>query len=143
MDRLTKVERSRLMSKVRNKNTDIEIALRKALWARGLVFRVKNNIFGKPDIFIKKYKIVIFCDGDFWHGKTISMDSEKYDDFWKTKIIKNTERDIKVNSRLTDEGWKVFRFWKSQILKQPDECVDTVVDYIRSITIIKKEIIGS
>lgn len=70
MDRLTKEQRHRNMSNIKNKDTSIEIKLRKALWEKGYRYRKNyNKLPGKPDIVLTKYKIVIFCDSEFFHGK--------------------------------------------------------------------------
>lgn len=69
-DIFNKEKRSSIMKSVKNKNTDIELLLRKALYRKGYRFRVKYNLFGKPDIVFLSKRIAIFCDGDFWHGKT-------------------------------------------------------------------------
>ena len=69
MDRLTKEQRHRNMSNIKNKDTSIEIKLRKALWEKGYRYRKNyNKLPGKPDIVLTKYKIVIFCDSEFFHG---------------------------------------------------------------------------
>ena len=125
-DRLTEEKRRELMRKVRNKNTNIEIILRKELFKKGYKFRIKNSIFGKPDITFPTQKIAIFCDGDFWHGKNYKKEVKNYKDFWKEKIKVNIERDKTVNEKLTLEGWKVFRFWKTEILKSPAKCVELI-----------------
>lgn len=114
------------MKRVRNKNTNIELILRKALFKRGLIFRVKNKIFGKPDIIFPVQKIAIFCDGDFWHGKNYKNEGNRYEPFWKDKIKINMNRDKLVNKTLKEEGWKVLRFWKTEILKNPDNCAKRV-----------------
>jgi len=123
-------KRSEIMRKVRNKNTNIELILRKALFKDGVRFRVKNKLFGKPDIIISEEKIAIFCDGDFWHGRNFRKEADGYKDFWKEKIRTNIERDILVNKTLEKEGWRVLRFWKTEILKDLDKCVDKVKDKI-------------
>jgi len=123
-DIFTKEKRSELMRKVKNKNTNIEIILRKGLFKKGYRFRVKNSVFGKPDIIFPTQKIAIFCDGDFWHGKNYKQEVKNYKDFWRDKIKVNMTRDKKVNKRLKQEGWKVFRFWKTEILKSPDKCIE-------------------
>jgi DNA mismatch endonuclease (patch repair protein) len=86
-------KRSEIMRKVRNKNTNIELILRKALFKDGVRFRVKNKLFGKPDIIISEEKIAIFCDGDFWHGRNFRKEADGYKDFWKEKIRTNIERE--------------------------------------------------
>jgi DNA mismatch endonuclease (patch repair protein) len=125
-DIFTKEKRSELMRKVKNKNTNIEIILRKGLFKRGYRFRIKNSVFGKPDIIFPSPKIAIFCDGDFWHGKNYKKDVKNYKTFWKEKILVNMKRDKKVNKKLKLEGWKVLRFWRTEILKDPDKCLNKI-----------------
>ncbi len=130
MDRISPENRSRLMSKVKNKDTDIEIIMRKALWKEGVRFRIKLSLPGKPDIVILKNKVAIFCDGDFWHGKTYKKDRTRYKEFWKDKIRLNMERDQRVDEILRKEGWTVLRLWKSDILKHKEECVKLCMKYL-------------
>ena len=114
------------MSRVRSRNTDIEILLRKALFAKGYRFRIHYPISGKPDIVFLNQHIAIFCDGDFWHGRYFKKEAKNYKDFWKKKIIINRERDKKVNRALKKQGWKVIRFWKSEIKKDIDKCLEKI-----------------
>lgn len=116
-------KRSEIMRNVRNKNTDIELILRKALFGQGLRFRVKNTLFGKPDIIFPSKKIAIFCDGDFWHGNNFKKEGKNYKAFWQDKIKTNMDRDNLVNKTLKKEGWIVLRFWKTEILKDVNRCV--------------------
>lgn len=116
------------MSKVKNKNTDIELLLRSKLWSLGYRYRVNHKMIGNPDIVFLKNKITIFCDGDFWHGRTYNADSKKYKTFWKDKIAKNIARDNEVNKKLKSEGWRVLRFWKTEILKSPDMCIKKITE---------------
>lgn len=107
------------MSKVKNKDSKIEIALRKELWKEGYRYR-KNSTkyFGKPDIVLPKYKTVIFVDSCFWHGckKHGSMPATRTD-FWKKKIARNKERDKEVNRHYKKEGWQVIRVWEHKLKK--------------------------
>jgi len=109
----------KIMSAVKSKNTKPEIKLRRELWSRGLRFRVNyKKLFGKPDIVFTKAKIVIFCDGDFWHGHnwairglpSLNAELEKYNKYWSLKILTNIERDKKVTFKLEKDGWIVLRF---------------------------------
>lgn len=131
-DVLTKEQRKRNMQNIRSKDTKIELILRKALWNRGIRYR-KNciGIPGKPDIVITKYKIAIFCDSEFFHGKDweqLKPRLEKGDngEFWVNKISKNREHDEDINKQLTYLGWTVLRFWGTDIKKNTDECVRAV-----------------
>lgn len=119
-------KRSELMAKVKNKDTDIELILRKKLWASGLRYKVNYKIFGKPDIVFPKEKVAVFCDGDFWHGRHYKKEKKNYKKFWLDKIATNIKRDKDVNNKLKREGWKVLRFWKTEILRNSDKCIETI-----------------
>ena len=134
MDVLTKEQRHKNMSRIRCEDTKPEILLRKALWKRGIRYR-KNykDLEGKPDIVLTKYKIAIFCDGDFWHGKGFESPGAQIKTntkFWVKKLGRNIERDKEVNDRLLSEGWLVLRFWESDIKKNIDECINKIMEYI-------------
>ncbi len=118
------------MRRIKSKDTSIEVMLRKELWKRGLRYR-KNakDVFGKPDIVFKGRKVAVFADSEFWHGKYLM--EGKYipktnTEFWIEKIERNIERDKAVNQKLKDDGWKVFRFWESDIRKDVSSCADIV-----------------
>ena len=136
MDRLTPEQRHKNMQHIRSKNTSIECILCKELWRRG--FRYRKNykkLPGKPDIVLTKYKIAIFCDSEFFHGKDWDLLKEqlsrgKNPEFWIEKIQKNIERDNKVNIELNWMGWKVLRFWGKDIKKNLPECIRTVEEAV-------------
>lgn len=113
-----------------NKDTSIELLLRRALFKRGVRYR-KNvkSILGTPDIAIKKYKLLIFCDGDFWHGNDLH-NIKSHSKFWNQKIKRNQERDLEYTIRLRDDGWTVLRFWESEIRTDLEKCVQQVIDFI-------------
>ena len=130
----TTKERSRLMGKIRGKDTKPEVMFRKALWAKGYCYR-KNikKLPGKPDVVLNKFKLVIFIDGEFWHGynweekkKTIKSNRA----FWIPKIERNMQRDRQVEIELVKLGFTVFRFWEQRIKKDLDACLEEVVEYI-------------
>lgn len=123
------------MRAVKNKDSEIELILRKALWQRGIRYR-KNvkTIFGHPDIAIKSKKVAVFVDGEFWHG--YDWDNRKSDfrsnrEFWITKIERNMARDNEVTERLTAEGWAVLRFWGKQVKKDTGYCVEQIVKAVK------------
>lgn len=133
----------RIMSSIKSKDTEPELMLRKELWKKGLRYR-KNyrRLPGKPDIVFTKAKIVVFCDGDFWHGHnwalrglpSLEVELSSYNDFWRNKILKNIERDKKNTEMLEGDGWVVLRFWESDIRTKLEDCANKVVDiYLRSI----------
>lgn len=136
MDVLTKEQRRKNMQHIRSKNTKIEIILRKALWAKGYRYRKNyDKLPGKPDIVLTKYKIAIFCDGEFFHGKDWEVLKPKLEkgnnpDFWIKKITRNQQRDDEVNKQLLFMGWTVIRFWGNDIKKKVDECVKVVEETI-------------
>ncbi len=124
------------MSRIRGKDTSIEIKLRKALWAKGYRYR-KNyrTVAGSPDIALTKYKLAIFCDSEFFHGKDWEvlkpkLEKGKNPDYWIKKIQRNMERDREKDQRLLYEGWTVIHFWGRDILKNTDECVRVVEETI-------------
>ena len=134
MDHLTKEQRHKNMAANKSKGTKIEILFGKLLWNAGIRYRKNDkSVIGKPDFVIKGAKIAIFCDGEFWHGRNWNI--RKYDhksncDFWYSKIEHNIERDKVVNDELHKQGWKVFRFWETEITKEPDVCLNMILNYM-------------
>lgn len=129
LDNMTPIARSRLMSRVRRKGTGIEVALRKALWATGLRYRLstKERLPGSPDIIFPGAMVVVFVDGCFWHGCPVHGTMPKSrPDFWATKITRNRERDRQVDTNLVQLGWKVLRFWEHDIRARLQDCVAEV-----------------
>ena len=135
-DVLTPEQRRKNMQHIRSNNTKIEIILRKALWHRGYRYRINyKKLPGKPDIVLTKYKIAIFCDGEFFHGKdweVLKPRLEKGDNgsFWISKISRNRERDDEINKKLLFMGWTVIRFWGNDIKKNTDECIRVIEETI-------------
>lgn len=135
MDVLTKEQRSRNMKAIKNKDTKCEVLLAKSLWQRGHRYRKNDKtVFGKPDLTFKKYKLAIFVDSEFFHGK--NWEASKYRiksnrEFWWPKIERNIQRDQEVNQFLLEEGWIVLRFWSSDIKNKLSECVKTIEDIIQ------------
>lgn len=117
-------KRSFIMSQIRGKDTSIEVSLRKELFSRGIRYRKNSSsVYGHPDISIKKYKIAIFCDGDFWHGynwEETKQNIKSNREFWIKKIEHNIDRDIEVNHVLAHMGYTVIRVWEHEIKKDLD-----------------------
>ena len=136
MDRLTKEQRHKNMKNIKNRDTGSELTLRKALWKKGYRYRKNDKrLPGKPDIVLTKYKIAIFCDSEFFHGKDWEvlkpqLERGKNADFWIEKISKNQQRDEEVNQQLQYLGWTVIRFWGKDITKHTDECVQVIEETI-------------
>ena len=124
------------MRKIKAKNTTPEIILRKALWNEGIRYRKENKgITGNPDIAIKKYKLAIFIDGEFWHGYKWQEKKRKIKsnrEYWIKKIEKNIARDKKNNLLLKEQDWIVLRFWEHEIKKELNKCVNKVKNAIAS-----------
>jgi len=128
------VRRHYTMSRIKSKDTSIEVSLRRAVWASGIRYR-KNykKLPGTPDIAITKYCIAVFCDGDFWHGKDWDVKKHRLRnnrEYWVEKIERNISRDCEVNKRLCGMGWTVVRFWGSEIRKDVHGCVEDIKDVI-------------
>ena len=145
-DNLTKEQRHKNMSHIKSKDTSIEVKLRKALWSRGYRYRKNyNELPGKPDIAITKYRIAIFCDSEFFHGKdweVLNPRLQKGDnaEYWIPKIQRNRERDDEINKKLLFLGWTVIRFWGRDIMKKTDECVKVIEETIWDI-MLEEELI--
>lgn len=121
MDDLTKEQRHKNMSKIKAKDTTIEMILRRTLWKKGYRYRKNYKALpGSPDIILTKYRIAIFCDGEFFHGKNWEELREHLKDsnnseYWISKIAKNIDRDDDNNKKLLAMGWTVLRFWGEDI----------------------------
>lgn len=142
-------DRSRNMSAIRSKDTKPELVLRKALWSLGYRYRKNySKLPGKPDIVLSKYKICVFIDSEFFHGKDYmsGYHSMKYNSlheqlkhsnnsqFWLDKISKNIERDKFVDSQLKEMGWIVIRFWSKDALKNTASCIEIIEKAINEST---------
>lgn len=145
MDNLTKEQRHKNMQHIRSKDTRIEVILCKALWKKGYRYR-KNckDIPGKPDIALMKYRIAIFCDGEFFHGKDwevlkLRLEKSNNAEYWVNKISRNREHDDEVNKKLIAEGWTVIRFWGKDISNHTDECIRVVEETIFDLLIKDNE----
>lgn len=121
--------RSANMSAIKSTGTKAEIKLAKALWTKGYRYRKNNKkIFGKPDLTFSKYKLAIFVDSEFFHGKDFETKKKPLNnaEFWEKKIARNIERDKEVNAFLTANGWTVLRFWSTEIKKNLDSVIDKI-----------------
>ena len=127
---------SKNMSKIHSSDTSIEVRLRKALWHKGYRYRKNYKVLpGSPDIALTKYKIAIFCDSEFFHGKDWEvlkprLEKSNNGEYWVSKISRNRERDDEINKKLLFEGWTVIRFWENDIKKHTEECVKVVEETV-------------
>lgn len=144
MDVLTKKQRHKNMKRIRSKDTSIELIFRRILWKNGYRYR-KNykKLHGRPDIVLTKYRIAIFCDSEFFHGKdwqNLEKRIKRGDnsEYWLAKIKRNMEHDREVDQKLRAEDWTVLRFWGEDIKKRTEECLRTVEESIFD-SIVQKE----
>ena len=130
MDNHTPEQRRKNMKAIKNKDTKIEVMLRKELWHRGLRYQKNSTkVFGKPDIAFLGKKVAVFCDSEFWHGFDWEHKKEEIQtrrEFWIPKIERTIQRDTEVTKYLEDNGWIVLRFWGNKIKKNLNECADVV-----------------
>lgn len=135
MDNHTTEQRRKNMQAVKNKDSEIELLLRKELWSRGLRYQKNSKkVFGKPDIVFIGKKVAVFCDSEFWHG--YDWDNKKkefksHQDFWIPKIERNIARDKEVTKTLEDSGWTVLRFWGKEIQHNLKSCGDIIETAVR------------
>lgn len=132
-DRLSKSDRSVNMSKIRGKNTKLEILVRKELFKRGKRYMLNSNLPGKPDIVFLPKKVAVFVNGCFWHqhGCSLSYMPKTNVDFWKTKLNKNKERDKNVREKLKSIGWKFIDVWECEIEKDIRNITDMICNFTR------------
>jgi DNA mismatch endonuclease (patch repair protein) len=146
MDNLTKEQRRKNMQHIKARDTSIEVKLRKSLWSKGYRYRKNyDGLPGKPDIVLMKYKVAIFCDSEFFHGKDWEvlkprLEKSNNSQYWISKISRNRERDDEINKRLLFEGWTVIRFWGKEIQKNVDECVKVIEEAVWDIKLNKEEV---
>lgn len=115
-DVMTKEQRSRCMASIRGRNTSPEINLRKVLWAKGLRYRLRYKLVGKPDLVFVKERVALFVDGCFWHRCHKHSNLPKNNaPFWAKKLSRNVERDTEVTQALRDAGWTVIRIWEHSL----------------------------
>ncbi|MBL7156404.1 MAG: very short patch repair endonuclease [Candidatus Pacebacteria bacterium] len=133
-DTVSKKKRSEIMSKVRSKNSKLEVDFRKAIWKAR--FRYRKNpkgYFGKPDLVLKKYKTVIFVDSCFWHGCKrhcrLPATRKKY---WIQKIERNKKRDKEVNRYYKKIDWKIIRVWEHKLLKNSDKAIKKIIKFLQN-----------
>ncbi len=132
-DNLTQEQRSYCMSRIKGKDTALEVRLRSALHKKGFRFRKHlKELPGKPDIVFTKARLVVFVDGDFWHGYRFPSWENKVSDFWKQKISKNRSRDNKNTRKLRYMGWKVLRIWGHQVETNFDLAIERICSAVRN-----------
>lgn len=117
----------------RKVDTRCELVLRRELWRRGLRYRLHyNGLPGRPDIVFPRHRVVIFCDGDFWHGRNVDARLTKLAQghnaaYWVAKVQRNVERDLSHTRALEIAGWIVLRFWETDLLREPSKIADHII----------------
>jgi DNA mismatch endonuclease (patch repair protein) len=130
---------SRIKQRNRSRDTKAEMLLRKELWRRGLRYRLHAaDLPGKPDIVFRRARVVVFCDGDFWHGRRWKVRREKLArgsnaPYWTAKIAANVNRDRRNTKTLRRSGWAVIRLWETDILRDVGRATDRVEGTLRQI----------
>lgn len=140
-------DRSKNMAAIHSRDTKPEIILRKALWKRGYRYRKNySKLPGKPDIVLSRYKVCVFVDSEFFHGKGFfsgyqgrkyhslqeQLQHSNHPQFWLNKIRNNIERDRKEETELKNMGWIVIRFWSKDVTKNVQACVSVIEKTISS-----------
>ena len=122
------------MAHVSLKGGKAERILAKVLWHRGYRYRKNDKrLPGSPDIAISKYRIAIFVDGEFWHGKDWEIRRDRLQrnrEYWIEKIEENIVRDLRNDRALTGSGWIPVHFWEKEVIKDLSACVDKVEQII-------------
>ena len=132
MDLLTPAQRSRLMSKVRQKGTNIELLVAHELRLRGYRFRRNvKALAGSPDLVFAQHRLAVFVDGDFWHGFRYPCWRHKMQPFWRQKIETNRKRDQRNFRRLRRAGWRVVRIWQHQIEADIQNCLERIISLLQ------------
>ncbi|CAN5835878.1 very short patch repair endonuclease [soil metagenome] len=115
------------MANVRNSGTKPEMRLRRALWAAGLRYRVRSKLPGKPDVIFLSQRLAVFVDGCFWHECLLHATYPKTnEEFWRTKLRSNVDRDRRVDEELSQAGWRVLRFWEHDVKDDLSRVVEVI-----------------
>ena len=131
-DIFTPEKRSWVMSRIRSRDTKIEKRTASLLRKNGLHYRRFPKTFGSPDFVVEK-SVLVFCDGDFWHGYRYGEKKRLPKRFWRDKIERNMRRDRTVTRRLRADGWSVVRLWEHDIDRKPDVCAGRITRALRMV----------
>lgn len=137
MDTISPEQRSALMSRIKGKDTKIELEVRRGLHALGFRYRLGGaGLPGRPDIVLPRYRTVIFVHGCFWHGHDCHLFRlpKTRTDFWKAKIDANRERDTRVVQRLESIGWIAETLWECELSgTSPGERINAIANLAQRI----------
>ncbi|RKI15392.1 very short patch repair endonuclease [Corallococcus sp. AB030] len=127
------LSRSEQMARIRGTNTSPELTLRRALWARGLRYRLHERTpAGRPDVVFSASRVAVFIDGCFWHGCPLHYARPRSrEEFWSAKLVENVERDARQAVLLEAAGWQVVRLWEHEIITELESAVERVERAVR------------
>lgn len=134
-DTFSREKRSEIMRAVKGSDTSLEVAVRSALWRRGLRFR-KNvaSLPGKPDIVFPGPKVVVFIDSCFWHGCPDHVRMPKSNrEYWKRKIARNKQRDRETNKQYEELDWAVLRVWEHELKEDFEKAIDRICNIVTAL----------
>jgi len=127
-DRHTRAQRSYNMSRIRGFDTSLEVAVRRELRRRGLRFKANvMSLPGRPDVVFTSSRLIVFIDGDFWHGFRYPAWRKRLTPFWRRKIERNRARDLRNFAALRRRGWRVVRVWEHQVQRDLASVVARIV----------------
>jgi DNA mismatch endonuclease, patch repair protein len=131
-DKFSKEIRRKNMQAIKSKKTSLENEIFTVLWRENYRFqRNVNTLFGRPDLAIKKYRIVIFIDSCFWHGCCLHFQAPVTNaGYWDSKIKRNIERDTEVTTYYKNEGWNILRIWEHEVKNDFSKAIKKIEDFI-------------
>lgn len=135
MDKISPEKRSWNMSRIKRKDTKMEILVRRFLYSKGLRYRLKSSLPGKPDIVFPSRRIVVFVNGCFWHmhhNCPLYRPPKTNADFWRDKLEGNAIRDKKNYQLLENAGWKVLILWECELEKDPEKTLASLAEELIS-----------
>lgn len=129
------------MAAVKSRDSTAELAVRRRLWINGLRYRLNVKLPGRPDLVFQRQRVVVFIDGDLWHGNSwrvrglpsLEAQFPTRTEWWVTKIRRNMQRDQEVNELLSAAGWTVLRFWESETLTDPNAVAHAIARRVQGI----------
>jgi DNA mismatch endonuclease (patch repair protein) len=133
-DVFSRAKRSEVMSRIRGKNTDPELQLRRGLFAQGFRYRLHaRDLPGRPDIVFPRYKAAVYVNGCFWHGHECHLFKWPKENakFWRTKLTGNVERDRRMQDRIAAAGWRVMTVWECEVRSDAASAVQRLADWLR------------
>jgi DNA mismatch endonuclease (patch repair protein) len=133
-DRLTRAQRSYNMSRIRGFDTSLEVVVRRTLRRLGLRFKANvMSLPGRPDVVFPSEKVIVFIDGDFWHGFRYPSWQRRLPAYWRAKIERNRARDLRNFAKLRRRGWRVVRVWEHEVKRDLTRCIARIITALRGV----------